>query len=374
MTSDGVPHDPLTSGQGVDLPRLTSLRAFAAFAVFLYHIRKDTAWSASDGPVMHGYVGVGFFFILSGFVLTWSTRPGTSAGQFYGRRFARVYPSHLVMMLVALVVPVIAFPVTAAGVVTNLTLTQAWFAPWEIAFGLNGVSWSLSCEFFFYLCTPWLLMASRTWRNRVAIGVFGGWFAVTSIASVALSFVGCDIWAYVNPLLRSGEFGLGMLFALLASRRSLPRVPLAVGVGLVAVAWFATQNRAIPQTVGDLIFDVPFLALVVAAASADLRGKAALILHSRFMVYAGRISFAYYLVHELVLFNGNLVWGQGPQTRPLQALLTVGVATLCFVVAMALHHGVEKPMQSWLRKVFAGGRPARQDIATHTTGDKAGGP
>ena len=190
MTSDGIAHTPGPAHRGMDLPRLTSLRAFAAFVVFLFHIRKNTDWAVGDSLYMHGYVGVGFFFILSGFVLTWATKPGTSATEFYWRRFARVYPSHFVMLVVALLLPRLAAPVTPLGVAANVTLTQAWFYDWDVAFGLNAVSWSLSCEFFFYLCTPFLLRRVHAWRASRVAGVLGGWFVLMSVAAVVLGLAG----------------------------------------------------------------------------------------------------------------------------------------------------------------------------------------
>ena len=82
------------------LPRLTSLRAFAALVVFLSHLDIRGGTLGAAGPfVAYGYVGVGFFFVLSGFVLTWSYVPGAPVGAFYLRRFARIWPNHFVMLV-----------------------------------------------------------------------------------------------------------------------------------------------------------------------------------------------------------------------------------------------------------------------------------
>ena len=87
------------------LPRLTALRAFAAVFVFSYHMQLFGVAFNGHLPFDIGYSGVSFFFILSGFVLAWSTTPGLSPWTFYRRRLARIYPIYLVMLAVAEDVP-----------------------------------------------------------------------------------------------------------------------------------------------------------------------------------------------------------------------------------------------------------------------------
>lgn len=350
MTSDGVAHAPRAANRGGDLPRLTSLRAFAAFVVFMFHVRKNTEWAIADGFFMHGYVGVGFFFILSGFVLTWSTRPDTTPTDFFLKRFARVYPSHFVMLLVALALPLLAAPVTALGVAANVTLTQAWFFDWNVVFGLNAVSWSLSCEFFFYAFTPFLLRALHKWNTRRIVWVLGGWFVAMSAVAISMGLAGnrADVYAYTNPLVRSGEFVLGVMLAKLALHGRMPTIPMRAALAAVAVAWAGTYNRFLPQSVSDVLFALPFALVVIAAANADSRDAPGILRH-RSLIYAGQVSFAFYLVHELVLINGNLIWGMGPVTLPLRALLLTAVTGACFMFAMALHEWVEKPAQQAIR-------------------------
>src|SRR4051794_29113441 len=80
------------------LDSLTGLRAVAAFAVFLTHA-QGLFDGGPAGPFLRrisaqGPTGVSFFFVLSGFVLTWSSRPGDRPGAFYRRRFARIAPAY----------------------------------------------------------------------------------------------------------------------------------------------------------------------------------------------------------------------------------------------------------------------------------------
>src|SRR4051794_6620867 len=89
------------------LPALTGLRFVAALMVFMFH--AINAFIFADKNVQSGFdrlfhqaaSGVSFFFVLSGFVLTWAVRPTDSIGAFLRRRVVRIYPNHLVTYVVA---------------------------------------------------------------------------------------------------------------------------------------------------------------------------------------------------------------------------------------------------------------------------------
>src|SRR6202008_2295743 len=84
------------------LPSLTGLRFVAAFGVFglhAYSLVKLTDPIARRGAQLlfdAGDLGVSFFFVLSGFVLTWSARPGRGPLRFWQGRIARIWPAYLV--------------------------------------------------------------------------------------------------------------------------------------------------------------------------------------------------------------------------------------------------------------------------------------
>jgi len=89
-----------------DVPALTSLRFFAAALVVFFHYlprgEADNAWWIRI--INHGYVGVSFFFVLSGFILAYT---GVNTDfhcryerrAFYARRLARIYPAFLLATL-----------------------------------------------------------------------------------------------------------------------------------------------------------------------------------------------------------------------------------------------------------------------------------
>src|SRR5688500_18035384 len=89
--------------RGERLDSLTGLRWFAALAVFLAHVSTLLPLPEPCDVFGLGSSGITFFFVLSGFVLTWTFTAGDRPGAFYGRRFARIWPLLVIAVLVPLV-------------------------------------------------------------------------------------------------------------------------------------------------------------------------------------------------------------------------------------------------------------------------------
>lgn len=115
------------------LDSLTGARGVAAGVVFLSHIATGGVFAAGSSvqdvlataTKTAGTIGVSFFFLLSGFVLTWSARPTDTYGGFLRRRLVKIYPNHVVTFCLALVL--LAAAVTPPGTaVLNLLLLQSW--------------------------------------------------------------------------------------------------------------------------------------------------------------------------------------------------------------------------------------------------------
>jgi len=153
------------------LAPLTVLRGVAAYSVLLAH----TIDCAFTGP-LHAYVtrlvhfGMSLFFVLSGFVICYGCsgvpKHGVVAGswRFFVARFARLYPLHLLMLVVSLTQRPYSPPYDSlfasplAGL-SALALTQSWFNVHGISGSAFGQSWSISTEWFFYgfflfICAP----------------------------------------------------------------------------------------------------------------------------------------------------------------------------------------------------------------------------
>jgi peptidoglycan/LPS O-acetylase OafA/YrhL len=163
----------------VFFPNLDGLRFFSFFAVYLFHVYLllfDKYRPAGPGyPVMkflfqNGEVGVNFFFVLSGFLITYllieekKTTGRIHVGKFYVRRILRIWPLfYLCLLFGFLIYPfmkkmmggeqfAVAHPWTYFCFVNNFDF-MAHGAP-----AIISVLWSVAIEEQFYLVWPLLLM------------------------------------------------------------------------------------------------------------------------------------------------------------------------------------------------------------------------
>jgi peptidoglycan/LPS O-acetylase OafA/YrhL len=331
------------------LDSLTSLRAVAALVVFAFHLpgfggrRGDWLLAHTAGQ---GLLGVSFFFALSGFVLVWAARPHDRPSRFYRRRFARIYPAMAVALVLGLVINAsLDHTFSPLQVLLAFAGLQAWVPVSEYVHAANGVAWSLSCEAFFYALFPLLvgrLVAMDVGARRALQGSMLG--VVLLVAVLAASAGSDDETAVLLsnnfPLLRLPEFVLGATVAVDVLRGTVPRIPLTAAVALAVVAYgvagfvpLAFRSAAVTL--------VPVLVLLAAAAQSDL-GGARTVLSRRAFVWAGEVSFCFYLVHQLVIYE--------LQDRGLG---TAGIVVVGLPLAVAagalLHYVVERPFERRLR-------------------------
>ncbi|MDZ5445367.1 acyltransferase [Micromonospora sp. 4G57] len=353
------------------LPSLTGLRWVAALLVFGFHVATMRIVAVPDYQAVVdwlftlGLSGVEFFFILSGFVLVWSYRDGERRRTFLRRRLAKIYPNHLLMWVVVLLVGLwFADPVNGWAALGNLALVQAWNPTPGYFYSVNTVSWSLSCELFFYLCLPFVLPVLRRLRPAAlwAVVVAAPLLIVALWPGQRLVPEESRWWfTQVFPLVRSLEFWMGVAAAELM-RRGRWRGPGLTAASLLFVATWAVAAQWIRAELWAGLLAVAYLLVITAAADADVRGRRT-PWRSRPMVWLGEVSFAFYLVHVFVMvtvlrLTGHYGVGLPGWWGPLAVL---GFLVVNLVLAGALHRYVEMPMMRRLgppRRARARSAPA----------------
>ncbi|MFY2786892.1 acyltransferase family protein [Rhodococcus sp. MALMAid1271] len=391
------------------LPSLTGARWWAAFAVFILHalvflpvypFQKSDLFATIHSfiPMQLGAAGVTFFFVLSGFVIHWSFRPGTSILRFYWRRVLKLYPTHLIAALVFILaasVPLSRFVVW----VPNLLLIHTWVPKWTTVGGLNVPSWSLGAEVLFYFTFPLFLplvmriSTRRLWwalaavilaivvlhtmyflliegpkgigntfaprllpgedSPRFAIHASPAWFAQPDIP------VSPSYWlSYTFPLSRLPEFFLGVIAARLVreglwtnARLSLPMFALALSY---AATWFVPVNYKM-----SALFVAPMTALIATMAARDLAGVRG-INSSKLMLWLGDISFAFYMIQFPVMVIVTRLFIGGKQFSFTGWLgWTLMSLAISAAAAAAIYHWLDTPLMNR----FAGRRS--RDLQSH---------
>lgn len=300
-----------------------------------------------------GYVGVTFFFVLSGFVLTYGWSDTSRARDFYLRRAARIYPVHLLtagLMILRLWPSGVQWGLLPL----NLTLIQAWSPNATVYLSFVGAAWSLSCEAFFYACFP-LLVTVLSRREGAA-----RWAAAVVLAMLISGLLMCRRWPalgeylYHVPLFRLGDFVVGILLCLAIKqgwRTGLRRRAAVTLVALVYLSAFVAQSLIGSGLVSTWLYSVlmvmPFGILIATVAGAELDGGAS-VLGAWFPVLLGHWSFALYMVHGVVLaaLYEHVHGLVGP------AAIVVGIATVTLAVAASCLVFVlyERPLEAAIRR------------------------
>ncbi|GAB7030112.1 acyltransferase [Streptomyces sp. NPDC021749] len=354
----------------VRLPSLTGLRWFAALAVFTCHIAQQQFFADQQvgTALMHittlGSIAVSVFFLLSGFVLAWAARDEDSVTTFWRRRFAKIYPLHLVTFLIAgIIIFSLAEPTLPGGsvwdgLVPDLLLVQSWLPEPTIIAGFNTPSWSLSCEFAFYLTFPlWYRLVRKIPVRRlwwcaagIAVAVICVPFVTSQFPASAETAPGMplnELWfACWLPPVRMLEFILGIVMALIL-RAGVWRGPGVVTSALLLAASYGVTQVVPPMFTIAACSIVPAALLITALAHADVRGLRT-GLRSAVLVRLGEWSFAFYLVHFMVIRYGHrLMGGELGYARQWSTAGAGALALAMLAVAILagglLHTVVENP-------------------------------
>ena len=366
------------------LPTLTGMRFIAAAMVFLFHADLQGLFDSPEaGSALHaiasqgGWTGVGFFFILSGFVLTWAARPGDSTRSFWRRRFFKIYPNHLVTFIAAVLLITLVAQETVEiwRAIPNLLLVQSWFPDLNTSLSLNTVSWSLSAELLFYLSFPLLLrFISRIRPERLWFWAGGVVAVILLVPVIAGTMPPSEPWmpwanatptefwfVYIMPPVRMLEFVFGIILAriVLTGRK----VPLGLGgaMALSVLAYFVAPMFPGTYPIAA-VTALPLGLLIAAGAVADVQGRRTL-LSSRAMVWLGEVSFAFYMWQILVLIYGHqLIAGvDQPATFPLPGAgystpVALAVLVLLFGVSLLLAWATYALVEQPIMRRFARSR------------------
>lgn len=294
---------------------LQSVRFIFALMIFLHHaVFPITALGAFP---------VTFFLILSGFVLMKGNNCGVMNNSqvlpFLHRRIRKVYPVHILCLLIAIVVClIIRKPIDWVGIIPNIFLLHGWIPDNRFYFSGNSVSWYLSVIVFCYIIFPYLAKLIKRWRWRFMLPILTIYFA--AMLFVPSNYVHAII--YINPLFRIVDFSLGVWLFHICNDGSIENV----------TSRLKKMSRS-EKTMIEFLFFILSIVLILISLNVEKRflyacywwipslliifilytndengGIITIILNSKQLVFLGSLSFVFYMLHiQILILNDFLM-------------------------------------------------------------------
>jgi len=193
----------MSNNSQLRLDQLTGLRYFAALLVFVSHLKWENSADFIKTIFGSGYVGVSFFFVLSGFVLSYSYKDKIASGEitftkYIYLRFARLTPLHFATLIPFIGLAIYSEKFNPIILFANLTYLQSWIPHSSAYFSFNAPSWSLSNEMFFYLCFFFLAVIPFRKVLNIAIGLIA--FIILCALVVTIFFDGEKLFGSNNTI------------------------------------------------------------------------------------------------------------------------------------------------------------------------------
>jgi peptidoglycan/LPS O-acetylase OafA/YrhL len=362
------------------LPALTGLRTLLALTILMFHFTPGgLQWARHPEftlyPIINiGYVFVSFFFLISGFILSYNYagRPThVDAADFWMARLSRLYPVYALTMLISIPMLMTEFHVRPrgqfwAGAIATPLLMQGFFP--HLATFWNTVSWTLSCEVVLYLAFPFLLRMRWPKGSGALLAMVIGLWILGLVPHVVYLLTNPDhfpkmadrysdgLWINTlkyTPLPYLCTFLAGLTLGRLHEAVKLTeRGRMIVGSIGFAAAWFATYHLTdrLPYVLvhGGLL--TPVFALIILGLSGPSR--LASVFAWKPLVAIGASTYALYLLHFNVftLLQQNKVWERMGLAKFDPWISYVFVVLLALAVRKWVEHPCQVAIGGWWKR------------------------
>lgn len=331
---------------------LSFLRVVFMLLIFLEHYPVT--------PLRVGGKAVCFFFILSGFVLSYGygsrlSIEGLTYKNFLVPRLTKLYPLHWMLLPVGIWIGRGFLEQTYYYLPANFLLLQSWIPTPNSYFSGNGISWFLSTTLFLYLIFPYLWKFCSRLTIRCNLFIYIILIVVRSVLEFAISGEAKVDWLYINPATRWMDFTVGIITFLIykklnaknSAKRMLWQIFVFLSVMLTLGVFYITHNVKYPL----VLFWIAYSCLICGSVMIEnLYGDDFQQRHMKFTHVINdlsSISFSFYLLHQIVileLFNH----------KPLNLLDNnivkfFIILIICTFLAYISYHYFERPISRRLK-------------------------
>ncbi|HDR2701943.1 acyltransferase family protein [Enterobacter roggenkampii] len=339
-------------------------RGMAALLVVLFHfsfmfIGKMEPYNTI---FLNGGFGVDFFFLISGFIISFVTQEKIKLSTFLLKRFFRIYPLFLFILIISSIF-LIRYNVHPLWSIikSGLLILQDYNKPApEFDFNLIGPAWTLSYEAWFYLIFGISMFISHKKRIEVTtalllVQVFSLQFVFSGSISLNSSYVGSlGDSSYLDHAIKFFstslhlEFIAGMWMFKLFNRGSLNfpgtfTIPFSLALAISSVALYFSKVVSGTGFTSFYVIAIPlFIAMILCEANFNIP-------KSKTLSLLGDISFSIYISHFFImyLFLENFPDFLISSWNIIKLVIPTIVAIL---FAYILHKSIEVPIIKAARK------------------------
>lgn len=314
------------------LPGITALRFFAASIVVLDHANYNSEkfglpyfdWIAFN----RGFEAVTFFFVLSGFLITYlllsefEQTATINIRNFYIKRVKRIWPLYFLIVFVGLALYNIVFPYVGIEYEVGYKVGEIiWLYVFFLANmaysffttgGVLAVTWSIGIEEQFYLV--WAPLVKRFIKKLISVlwAVYLFWFLVQVVNDLKIIELPNGWGKFIGTMqfncMALGAIGAYYTYHYKSKVVSLPifRIKgLQYGIFLTLITIFLIWDTQMPRAIFMQLLPILFLWLIVDTA---INPSSLFKLENKFLVHLGAVSYGVYMYHYLMVYAFTTVW------------------------------------------------------------------
>lgn len=319
-----------------------------------------------------GTLGVSFFFVLGGFSLSLGyydivCSPSFSYLSFVKRRCMKFFPLHwFTLMLVfplalfPLVIGTVAWWKVLAPLIPNALLLQSLIPISSVYFSFNAVSWYLSATLIFSFLFPFIVRFMNRWEIRGKILLLVVIVSLYGALVYCLPIESRHAILYINPLIRSIDFFLGILLYVIYRDSVLHHINSwqkdgyvyeCIGIFciifLIGISVVSSENMRLISAIYWIPVAVLILSTMLNSNAVSIQiGGGKKIRHV--LLEIGELSFPIFLVHQVVIRYSNLLFRFcGFDCAPIKNIVLI---ILIFTASWLCNQYYLRPVLLWLKE------------------------
>jgi len=325
-------------------------RAFAVLAVVFFHLsessRTELGSTFFGSFSKFGYSGVDLFFVISGFIIFYTSSKyieNKTPFKFLIKRLLRLYPVYWIVIGGLFVASYLMTDTSSVGDTFSAADIPATISLWFGHEMLNGVSWSLSYELYFYFMFFLFLLN----RKFLLVGASVLTLSVVNLL-IAPEWLNTGVLEYLtNPFLI--EFGFGLLAAYLVKEKIGGPILGVLGVVLLLIGGYLYDH----EISRILLYGIPSFLIVVGFSSWEVKKN----IEFKFLKIPsliGDASYSMYLIHLPMLRIAHKISAKHVDSVMSNYVVNFFIVISIIGVSILFYSFIEKPLIKKLNHHFQG--------------------